>query len=528
MRALSYLIRTTLKNRIISLKKKPALLVLYLVIIAGMAVGIVASMFTNQSVEVFIPQDVRIIYGIVAALGILYIYTFINTGLSTGSTLFSMADVGLLFVAPVSSKKILIYGLLKELGKTILTSIFILYQIGNLKIHFGFGAREILALFFIYAVMLFFCQLLSMAIYLFTNGNSGRKKIALYLLYGVIILSAVFVYLYQREIKVSYLETAFRIVDSKIFGYVPIAGWTTMFFKAVVEGNMLLALIALGLYLIFGLLVISLFTSGNADYYEDVLHSTEVRHQTLQAAKDGKRVTNNPKKIKVRDKDTGLKKGNGASVFLAKHILETKRSSRFAFIDAYTIIAVIVVGIASRQDMAFFIPYIILGVLVYLQFFMTVMGRLSVELTKHYIYLVPDRSMKKVFYASGTSLLKPCIDGALIFASMAVMGGAGILDCIFFAMAYASAGAIFVGFTILYQRVLGAQPNKLVQILVGMGMFFLVLTPAIVLTVIFAMMLPETLLFLSTLPFTLCCLLITLILFLCCGNLIDKAEFSGK
>jgi hypothetical protein len=268
---------------------------------------------------------------------------------------------------------------------------------------------------------------------------------------------------------------------------------------------------------------------GKADYYEDVLISTEVRHQTLTAAKEGRRV--NPKfnkKIKIKEEDSGLLKGKGSLAITYKHILEMKRKSRFIFIDTYTILTIVGTGIICYRVHKDFLGFTVLGILVYLQFFMTVLGRLGTEISKHYIYLIPEKSKSKVFAASITSFLKPCVDGFLIFAVMAVMKGADPLTCIFLALAYTFASAIFIALTILYQRLLGGQPNKLVQSFVGFGLFFLIMIPAITPSVIIGSMLPKNLLFLSLLPFIFVCALVTLLIFLTCGNLFDKSEYTGK
>ncbi|MDF2486709.1 MAG: hypothetical protein K0R46_2877, partial [Herbinix sp.] len=204
MKALSYLMVTRFKNRILSLKRKPAMLVLYLIILACILFSVVILLVTSKNVERTQFADERILLLILSGLGILYLWIFTNTGLSTGSSLFTMPDVGLLFVAPISSKKILIYGLISTLGKSLLGSLFIFYQIGNLKANFGYGFKEIFALFLVFALMVLFCQLLSIGIYIFSNGNPKRKRLVLVLMYSLvgIILLGVFILQKQEQIGV--------------------------------------------------------------------------------------------------------------------------------------------------------------------------------------------------------------------------------------------------------------------------------------------------------------------------------------
>jgi len=535
MRALAYLIVTQIKNKILYLKKKPALMVLYgivaLMLIASIAVVILLGSDSSKTSS----ADERILYLIIAGVGLLFVYNFTVSGLSTGSSLFTMPDVGLLFVAPISPKKILMYGLLSTFGKALLGSIFIFYQIGNLKSSFGYGFKEIFMLFIIFAIMLLLCQLLSIGIYIFSNGNNTRKtfvRTIIYSLLGILVLTYLFV---QKE-QIGFFETLLRIVASDGFGYFPVAGWAVMLFMGVVHNSTVKIIAALAMFFIMGTAIIILLTSDRADYYEDVLLSTEVTYQIKSAAKEGRQPTYaNTKKIKLKDEAVGIGKGSKAGAIFYKHLLEHRRKSKLLFIDNYTLFMIIAVGIAgfnfkvkAAPDAAY---YAVFAIAVYFQYFMTSMGKLRQELSKPYIYLIPDTSLNKLLAASGASLMKPCVDGICIFAVLAIASGSNIAECIFFAFAYAASGAVFVGLTILYQRVLGGQPSMLIKGLVGTSLLMSIMAPSIGSSVLAAFLLPESLKYLSILPYSVFCILFTIILFAICSNLIDKAEYtqtSGK
>jgi hypothetical protein len=381
--------------------------------------------------------------------------------------------------------------------------------------------------------MTLFCQLISIGIYFFSNGKQDRKNLIKTILYasaGILLLVTLLI---QRQNNIGILEAALRVVSSKGFGYVPVAGWSTMLFIGVVNHSIISVLIPIALYLVVGVTVIYLLTVGKADYYEDVLLSTETTYQTKLAAKEGRNMPRSSnKKIKVQKDDPGIGKGQGAMTFLYKHMLEMRRKSRFVFLDSFSLVMITGMGIAGYNFRVKQAPeaayYGALAMVIYFQFFLTMMGRLKLELLKPYIYLIPEKSIKKVFAASLTSLLKPFIDGICMFVALAVFSQKNSLACIFFALAYGAAGAVFVGMTLLYQRFLGGQPNKIVQIFVGMFFLFAIMTPSIGASVAAAYLLPARLDFLSTLPFTLFCLMFTGLIFVLCGNLIDKSEYTGK
>lgn len=525
MNALGYLIRTILKNKILNLRKKPALLILYLIIIGSFVLVCISSSFSDNKANY---ADIRILYAIVAAIGLFFLLTFVITGLSTGSTLFNMADVGLLFVAPISTKKILVYGLFKQMGTTIFTAVFILYQINSLKEGFGLSGLSVFYIFVIYAVVLFYCQLASIAIYIFTNGNSSRKSLVKGILYGLFTVLLIAVLYIHYTDGGSFLSNVLHLFDIYWFYLVPVGGWAAMFIRGILDVDYMNILLSLFLFFGTGIAIISLFTTGEADYYEDVLNSTEANYVKLQDAKEGKRTVNSSRKVKVKDSETGLRRGKGYKAIFFKHILEKKRSSRLLFVDTYTIIASVGAAIFCRSVNEDFSVYMVLGILVYIQFFLTILGKLSMELSKPFIYMIPAKSIEKVLAASATTLLKPCVDAIIIFTVVCIVSKTSPLLNLFLALAYASSGAIFVSYTLLCERIFGGQPNKLVSSILGFVIFGVVMAPGIGVSVAAVMLLPKSLTFLGTLPFSFCCIVITILVFVICGDLLDKAEYTGK
>lgn len=529
MKALTYLIIIQLKNRLLQLKKKPALLILYIFIAAMLILAIFASFMMDREAKEMNFADERILLLILGGLGVLFLGTYVSTGLSTGSTLFSMPDVGLLFVAPISSKKILFYGLVSTLGKTIITSSFILFQVATLKSSFGYGTKELLALIFIYVLILVFGQLLSIATYMFSSVNSRRRTvihIGIYVFLGLLLLAYLIIW---RQGQIGWFQALLNMIDSSWFRFIPIGGWAIMFFSGVTSGIVLDIVISISLFIIFSTIFIIFLTSGKADYYEDVLQSTETTYQKLIAAKEGKAVSNPNKKIKFKDKDKDILKGKGAITIVYKNILEMKRRSRFIFFDGFTVFATVgvaIVGYNLRGNVGS--SYGILAMLLYIQFFITAFGPLKFELAKPHIYLIPEKSIKKVFAASVTSMIKPIVDSVFIFTALCIIGQVHIMESIFLALSYSACNILYVGITVLYQRVLGGQPNMIAKAFVGIGLLLLLLGPPVLASVLVGFILPKSLLFLATLPFIICCLLFTFVIFLTCGNLLDRTEFTGK
>ena len=329
MKTLAYLLLTQTKNKILSIRKKPGLMILYGFILIFILGSVFYLIFLGDKQMNNMPVDNRTIYLFLSGFGLLYLFTFTYSGLSTGSSFFTMADVGLLFVSPISTKKILFYGLISALGKAMFTSVFIFYQIPTLKNMFDYGFIEVFGLFFIYVILVMFCQILSIGVYIFSNGNQSRKNMVKLLLYIFSAMIIIAVYLIMRKEAVDIMEAVKMLLDRKWFGFVPIMGWVIMFFKGVLTGGVIHIIVSLALFTLVSILCISLLTAHEADYYEDVLLSTELTYQRLVDYKEGRNISSTTnRKIKVKEKENGLTKGKGAMIFAYKHLLEMKRRDR--------------------------------------------------------------------------------------------------------------------------------------------------------------------------------------------------------
>ncbi len=526
MKALAYLLITSIKNRLLSLKKKPSLLILYIIIAAYFTFLFIIIPKTDIEVgqeQIFL--DIRILYLILGALAAIFTYSSVVGGLSKGSTLFSMADVGLLFVTPISPIKILLYGLIKQMGTTLLASIFIIFQVGNVKSNFDINNKEIIFLFVLYALLMFFTHILSMATYIFANLNKTRKNVvkAGLLVSGLVIVLLVF-YNYTATSD-NLIKALYQTMDNKIFQFIPVVGWSIMLFSSVVEGSLMWIIVSFLLFTIFGFGMILMFTRDQGDYYEDVLVSTEYNYEVMKKAKEGK--TGIGRKAIAGSTDRGFKGGNGPSVLFYKDLIERKRTSRIPYISGYTIVSTVGGGLFAYFMKESFSPYIILGFLIYLQLFTVTLGSLAQELKKPFIYLIPGKSLYKLIYASLGNIIKAGIDGIIIFTVVSIVSGTSLVLGIFLAFAYTTATSIFSSYTILMQRIFGAQPNKLIQGIVGIFLFILIFSPGIALSALTITFLPSSLEFLGILPFALSCLAVSVLIFLACGNLIDKSEIAA-
>lgn len=373
-----------------------------------------------------------------------------------------------------------------------------------------------------------FGQLVSIAVYVFSHGSSWRRTgVKAAVIAGFIcVLIVVFVRYRSQEDNLG--ATINSILDALWFECLPMGGWAMMFFKGIVRGEAGKVALSLALFAVSSALILAYLARGRADYYEEVLVSTEHNYNIKLAAKENKHYTGKArKKVRIADGENTLR-GDGASVIAYRQILESMRSSKLPFVNGFTIVAALMAFVTARAFQGFAAgKYLAFALLTYLQYFAARTGPLKTELTKPYLYLIPERSYKKLLAGSVVSFVKPCTDAVVIFTVFAASGGTDPVDAIFLALAYAATGAVYTGMAVVSHRVLGGEPSMLLKGIIGSALLGGVMLPAAGSAVIAAVLLPPALDFLCMLPYTLVCLLSTLLMFALCADLLDHAEFSG-
>ena len=110
MSAIVFMLRKSLKNALMELLHHPGKLILYLIVGAMLVFSALSNITGSGDDSERMILDQRILQGIYLALLLLISIPTILRGLNSGTTFFSMSDVSLLFVSPISSKKILEIG----------------------------------------------------------------------------------------------------------------------------------------------------------------------------------------------------------------------------------------------------------------------------------------------------------------------------------------------------------------------------------------------------------------------------------
>jgi hypothetical protein len=484
MNAFFYLARKSLKNKAVDLLHHPGTLIVYVVIILMMLFS--AFFYAAPREEEQTLMDRRWLEGVYLGLLLLTALPALMRGVKSGASFFTMADVSFLFVAPVRPKRVLAYGLLRQLGATALVAFFLIAYCGMAMRTFGISAGEAVLLLVGFALNMVVAQLLTMLCYSFANGDERRMRGVKYGIYALLGLAAAIIALKLSRGGVS--EATMRdAVSSPVLEYLPFVGWMKGLAFAVLYGETARAALFGSLLAVGCAGAACLFMRSDADYYEDVLQNTESTYAMRQAMKEGNAFAKENQK-RVRVGKTGLGAGWGAGAFFYKHLRELRRRSPFVFLSGGTLLlgagcafmGFVMRGAAEEGQSPAGLQ--MMGMLifgVYVLLFSNAMGEWSRELTKPYLYLMPASPLKKLLWASLTTLLKPLVDGALVFTAAGVIVGAGPALIAVCALMYASFGAVFTACNLLSQRVFGQMANRGLIMMLYMLMLLLIVAPGV-------------------------------------------------
>ncbi|WP_045521080.1 putative ABC exporter domain-containing protein, partial [Clostridium sporogenes] len=254
-------------------------------------------------------------------------------------------------------------------------------------------------------------------------------------------------------------------------------------FNAAIEGiNKIFFINLLGVLLFIALIIYIVYTL-KTDYYEDAMSVTEVNERKLERAKKGKGNVDLNKPIK-RKNVIGILKSKGAKSIFERQVLEYKRSG-FFFVDKVTLI----MGLSSLV-FGFFMNNkngninTVMYFAIYMLLIFTFQGKWAEELSKPYIYLIPESSGIKVFYATLTNHIKNFVDGFVLFLICGVIFKTNAMVILLATLTYVSFGAIFVYVDLVLRRFFGGNISKVVEATLKFILLIIVVSPGIIISIV--------------------------------------------
>jgi hypothetical protein len=221
----------------------------------------------------------------------------------------------------------------------------------------------------------------------------------------------------------------------------------------------------------------------NPDYYEDVLVATETAFERQRAKAEGtmseEAVFGKHAKIV-----TSPFKGNGASVLFYKHLRESFRANPLGIWGIWSILCVVAIVIAATiirlNDGGSGSMAILLQSFMWVQLFMIGMGRGVMELSSHYIYMMPASAFSKLVWNNCESVFKVAVESFVMFTAAGIIIGASPLLILTTVLAYVTFTVMLIGCWHLILRWTGLIANQGILIFVYMVVVIVLIMPGLI------------------------------------------------
>ena len=415
MRALMYLTKRSLINNLKKAVHKPSTLI---ALIFGVAYGIfIVISFGSLAVSIRL-DSVR---GLLIIITVWSIYSTLGNFMSYSSRkgiLFKPAHAHFVFTAPVSPKLVLLNG--AWMNYLVSTVLWMILAAGGLTV-FQIEPWKVV-LFFLTGCVLELALEVAIMVFLYTNDHLPEKLMK-GLRLGIKIFLIAFtllVVLYFRRNGMS-VESASAFVDWDVLQMLPVIGWQIAAYRLILLGPTTLNVLCSCLYFAAVILAVAAVTRMQCDggYYEEAAKFADDYAELKQRQKNGEAVFSiGGKKRKFRQVRERIN-ARGAKAIFYRQLLEYKKEKFFIF-SKVTLIAVII---------AFFLCYtlrdavaetgagelFLLGIVAYMSIVMSgYLGKWENELKNPYLFLIPDTTLKKLWYATLMEHIKALVDGCII------------------------------------------------------------------------------------------------------------------
>ena len=477
MKPFLYFFQCALRNRIQHIIRKPLILLGYVVFVIFMLINVISlNRIDNEPVE-----EVYIAITTIITIGVILIHFLLR--IHSQSFNFEPADINLLFTSPISPGRMLFF---RKIRNSALPTFFFYSFVSFVPLlNMSLGTTDG---FLITYISFIFLKLTCVLLGVIWHAIIGRKNPLVKKTLTIGILSIVILYSIWACLPAIRSDNPIKEVvyalNADYISYIPIIGWLRHLFLSAVYGFGWDFIVSFALMSIFlGLVSWYILTCLEYSYTEDLYVDTnksEIAKRTNENGKESKQSLygNSEKSNQVSFKFTKT----GAGAIFQKHMLEYKKCG-FHFLTKRTIIYPLIVNAA-----VLFILFngiignemiLALGVAIFLAMLLTPLSACSGEVFRHYIYLIPDNSFKKLYLSTIIDMLKSLIDGAFIFFVTAIFFGLSLFGALLCALIYCLFIVMFYYMDIISFFLFGELYHIPLRAFLRLLFFFLIVIPAV-------------------------------------------------
>lgn len=419
---------------------------------------------------------------------VLFVLAFsIGMADKNGGSIFLMADVNLLFAAPIKPQTVLLFRLIMQAGTSIFATLYLIFQIPNLMLNLGLGIGAVLAILGAWLMLMIFSKLCSVLLYTVASTRPRVKQYLRPVLWGILLVIALFYYLYAQN-TADYFTGALGFFNGPYTRYIPLWGWMKGLVLYALEGNTAGALLCLLGLLLLAVAMTVIIWRIKADFYEDAMArsaETAEKQAQMQSAKPqlNKRKRDRADRL-TRD---GLDRGAGATVYFHKamynrfrfaHLRVFTKTSETYLVTAIGISLLLIFIVKSS-----FFPVIPLA-LGALTFFRSLGNPITQDISQESFFMVPDTAHRKVFFSFAAGVLNSAMDLLPAFVVGALLLRANPLTALVFYLLVVSLGAYSDSIGMFIDLSLSTGLSQTIRSVVQIMFLYFGLAPAAVLIIL--------------------------------------------
>lgn len=477
MKSLFYLSMTkwkgTIRNQFRSISS--AILTIFMVLLYG---GLFVAVFLIPSDAMSEVMNMQFNTALLMGLGVLALLC-VTVLMNKRKALVYDTDAFYLFAGPYTRKQINGFILVQTWFQSAIYGLICSYVTAMMSFGSGFTVSMMLFSFVIYWLIMAFFLTLTDYIYLWSLVKK-KHEIWNYVVVLLVVFSAaaVFFLSVQRtgyDLKNGYMDFAL----SREFYMVPFFGWGKWAINAFSQGNYVSMLWGILLLVDCNLVLGILFLHFQKDIVE-------------QAVEDAKSVSDYMRKVRANKgnsiMDTKKVKGikgefpEGAKAIFYKNMLMMRKTGNFLRKqDIFVIVLYFVISYVCMPGHRF---YMFCYMMMIWMFGLMNDAELLGDLKNYQIYLIPEKPLKKLFYAVIPAYLKIGIilGTAIIFSG--VLNRMPVLDIVQYALMLLGYAMIFLAGTVLSVRLLKSRTNVMMENLLRMLIILVCAIPSSVLGVL--------------------------------------------
>ncbi|OYX22368.1 MAG: hypothetical protein B7Z16_04760 [Algoriphagus sp. 32-45-6] len=322
-------------------------------------------------------------------------------------TFFKMADVNLLFTAPVKPENLL--------GGSLF---FLLYSGSQFAKDFDLSVLG--AIFLLLGFTFFFFMIFPLRFLIYTLHT--RFGIIQYIRTGVIAVGFALVLMIlipglQGE---KFWQGMFSWVASPWFDLFPVVGWARGMMSYAVTENLILAVCFLLLFALSYFTVVKLVIRYAGYYYEDVLESTKSNEEKLEKAMGKREVTEDTYSLNAKKQLALPEFGVGAKAFYWRNYVHSSRQDFHPLVGVYSLgmalLGIVFAGLSRFDWFSHQVLYFYLAFMIFF-YFMAGIGRANIgDLKKPWFILVPASWASKFW-----NMIKLDLFQTLIFSFLLII-----------------------------------------------------------------------------------------------------------